>query len=571
MVRFSFRLKLTAAMLGLLGALTAGSLWVTQRHVAETYQSLFAERFAEQSAATLRLQDSRLADVKRRSADFAAMVRLGALMRRLREDADDPAAWRESGGKLYATARDDLGPSMSSRTVLRFADADGRLVPDAAADPAWDPLLENLAPALLAGPAQKAGTLVTGLHEMPLAEFVFARITDPVSGKALGGLMLAFPAPALPPLADAVEAWWLDGRLHAPHMEKDARTLLEAGLQRLENGFPEGGFTVPGPQGGWQVHAADLNQGSALPPAIHLLAYPRASLLAAKARLAGRVAFFGLLGLLAASFIAAWVSHGLTVPLREIARGTAAIQAGRYDTRVAVRTRDEVGDVGIAFNEMAAGLALKEKYRSVLDKVSDPGVAAALMQGELALGGERRRACVLFCDIRGFTPLTQDMDPREVIQLLNEHFTPLAKIIARHHGVVDKYVGDLVMAVFGAPVSRDSDVEDAVACALEMTRARLDLNENNPRPIRIGIGLAAGDMVAGCMGSADRLNYTVLGERVNLAARLCSRAAPMEILADAETLAMAGPRIRAESIGSIELKGFSQAIDTHRILDILPP
>jgi class 3 adenylate cyclase len=207
----------------------------------------------------------------------------------------------------------------------------------------------------------------------------------------------------------------------------------------------------------------------------------------------------------------------------------------------------------------------------VLDKVSDPGVAAALMQGELALGGERRRACVLFCDIRGFTPLTQDMDPQEVIQLLNEHFTPLAKIIALHHGVVDKYVGDLVMAVFGAPVGHASDVEDAMACALAMMDTRRTLNENNPRPIRIGIGLAAGDMVAGCMGSADRLNYTVLGERVNLAARLCSRAASMEILADAETVAMAGPRVRAESIGSIELKGFSQAIGAYRILDIQAP
>jgi class 3 adenylate cyclase len=182
------------------------------------------------------------------------------------------------------------------------------------------------------------------------------------------------------------------------------------------------------------------------------------------------------------------------------------------------------------------------------------------MSGRVALGGELREVSVLFCDIRGFTPLTQNMDPAEVIRLLNEHMTALSRVVYEHEGVVDQFVGDLIMAVFGAPVRHERDAYDAARCALRMIEERQKLNETSLYRINIGIGVATGGAVAVCMGSNDRNNYTVLGERVNLASRLCGKAGKMEVLIDETTRARLGARAEAETLPGIELKGFSGTI-----------
>jgi len=220
-----------------------------------------------------------------------------------------------------------------------------------------------------------------------------------------------------------------------------------------------------------------------------------------------------------------------------------------------------------AFNEMSAGLALKEKYRNVLDRVTDREIAARLLSGELSLGGELRTASVLFCDIRGFTPLTEGMDPVEVIQMLNLHMSALTTVVHRHHGVVDKFVGDALMAIFGAPKSYQADALDAVECALELLSEREQLNSLGGHVIQIGIGVATGQVVAGCTGSVERLNYTVLGDRVNLASRLCSRAPAGEIYIDENTrAALSDDLIKVEPVElSLMLKGFAQSIRVFRL------
>jgi class 3 adenylate cyclase len=196
----------------------------------------------------------------------------------------------------------------------------------------------------------------------------------------------------------------------------------------------------------------------------------------------------------------------------------------------------------------------------MLGQVSDPAVAKQLLDGGLQLGGEVREVAVLFCDIRGFTALTENMEPQEVIEMLNHHMTSLTKIIHAHGGVVDKFVGDLVMALFGAPVSYGDDSRQAVRCALAMMAERAHLNRTSTPSFEMGIGLASGPVVAGCMGSDTRLNYTVLGERVNLASRLCSAAAAGEILID-ETLALAATgEWTIEAREPAKLKGFSAPV-----------
>ena len=119
----------------------------------------------------------------------------------------------------------------------------------------------------------------------------------------------------------------------------------------------------------------------------------------------------------------------------------------------------------------------------------------------------------MFCDIRGFTALTQNMNPTEVIAMLNEHMTVLTRVVTEHHGVVDKFIGDSIMALFGAPKSYGDDALNAVRCAQQMMAERAKLNATSVYKIQMGIGLASGRVLAGNMGSADRSNYTVLGER----------------------------------------------------------
>ena len=174
-----------------------------------------------------------------------------------------------------------------------------------------------------------------------------------------------------------------------------------------------------------------------------------------------------------------------------------------------MRSRDEVGQLASSFNEMAEGLAQKERYRTVLNMVADEKVAQRLIAGELTLGGEEREISVLFCDIRGFTALTQNMPPAEVIEMLNEHMTALICVVKEHRGMLDKFVGDMLMAIFGAPVRYGNDTLNAARCALRLVRVREELNQTSRHKLPIGISLATGTVVAGCMGSADRLNYKI--------------------------------------------------------------
>jgi class 3 adenylate cyclase len=248
--------------------------------------------------------------------------------------------------------------------------------------------------------------------------------------------------------------------------------------------------------------------------------------------------------------------------------GTEAVRAGNLNVKVPVRSRDEMGELAGSFNEMAEGLAQKELYRTVLNMVADEKVAHALVNGQLALGGELREISVLFCDIRGFSALTQNMPPQEVIEMLNEHMTALTRIVKEHNGVLDKFVGDLLMAIFGAPVSHAEDTLNAGRCALRLIQERKRLNETSRHQLQIGIGIATGNVVAGCMGSADRLNYTVLGERVNLASRLCKQAGPSQVIIDQTTREKLGDAATSAPLPAFNVKGFSENITAYELTEI---
>jgi adenylate cyclase len=183
-----------------------------------------------------------------------------------------------------------------------------------------------------------------------------------------------------------------------------------------------------------------LNPDSALPVAYKVGLCPWGEALEVQRRLRRDILALALVGAAAAIAASIFLARGLSRPLRELARGARRIEAGDYAVRITARSQDEVGQPADAFNQMAEGLALKEKYQHMLGMLAGKEVAQRLVTGQIALGGETREVTVLFCDIRGFTELTQAMPPPEVFRMLNEHMTALTRVIHEDHGVVDKFM-----------------------------------------------------------------------------------------------------------------------------------
>ncbi len=227
-----------------------------------------------------------------------------------------------------------------------------------------------------------------------------------------------------------------------------------------------------------------------------------------------------LLGLAISGAIGIWIARGVSKPVLQLAEGARKIGEGDYQYRVKVDQPDEMGLLAASFNHMSEGLAERDQVRDLLGKVVSPAVATELLRKDVTLGGEEREVTVLFSDVRNFTSMCEALAPQEVLGILNRYFTRMRAIVEAHGGVVDKYVGDAIMALFGAPLANTDDADRAMKTALEMCEALDELNSEwrvRGRPaISVGIGINTDVVIAGNMGSQTRLNYTVIGDGVNL-------------------------------------------------------
>jgi class 3 adenylate cyclase len=329
-------------------------------------------------------------------------------------------------------------------------------------------------------------------------------------------------------LSDILAGFWLDGQLHSYTIPEPLRAALAARLQaETAAGMPTAtDFRLAHAGEVYRVFFRLLNPGSPFPHTYQVKLYSLAGALQTERRLQSIILLISLAVLAAGIGVSLLLANRLTLSVRELDAATSDVLGGNFQVRVRVRTRDDVGRLVASFNQMAEGLAQNEKYRRLLNLVTDARVAAELMKADSPPAGANRRVTVLFCDVRAFTARTQGMPPGQVIALLNTHMTGLTRVVFEHHGFVDKFVGDLIMAVFGAPTSREHDTANAVACARQMVTVRHEMNRGAEHPLEVGIGLATGEVVAGLMGSEDRANYTVLGACVNLASRLCGEARP---------------------------------------------
>ncbi|MBI3098924.1 MAG: HAMP domain-containing protein, partial [Planctomycetes bacterium] len=271
-------------------------------------------------------------------------------------------------------------------------------------------------------------------------------------------------------------------------------------------------------------------------------------------------------------FTSMLLARGVSRPVHDLVDGTVRVASGEYSHHIDVRSRDELGDLATAFNKMAGDLATKEKIRGVLNKVVAKDVAEELLKGDLGLGGRRMKVSLIFADLRGFTAMSQGMSPEKIVAMLNEHMTAMSAEILACKGIVDKYVGDEIIGVFGAPKSYGDDTLNAVRAAYRMCRRLVALNEERAArgdpPLRMGIGVNTGEVVAGCMGSEEHLNYTCIGENVNLASRLCSNAKAGQILVSEATRADTDPHVEYARLEPIKVKGYEEAIQVYEVMGL---
>lgn len=266
------------------------------------------------------------------------------------------------------------------------------------------------------------------------------------------------------------------------------------------------------------------------------------------------------ISLITSVILALFIARQVTHPVKLLIQGSKLIENGVYDHSIELKRNDEIGLLAKSFNLMAKGLAEKEKVRNLLGKVVSPAIAEELLSKDIELGGEEKLITTLFSDIRNFTSLCEGRQPEEILSLLNEYFTDISSKIENNGGVVDKYIGDAVMALFGAPIQHNNDAARAIKAAFEMCHALKELNirfnKRGIAPIGIGIGINSGVVVAGNMGSINRLNYTVIGDDVNLASRLegLTKSYGVDIIVS-ESTANAAPEFLYRELDIVKVKG----------------
>jgi class 3 adenylate cyclase len=251
------------------------------------------------------------------------------------------------------------------------------------------------------------------------------------------------------------------------------------------------------------------------------------------------------------------ISSRIVQPLLRLVEGARQVAQGAYDRRVPVESRDEVGYLSQSFNDMAAGLKDREFIKSVFGRYVSPDVMREILDGKIALGGEARVLTIMFSDIRGFTAMSERMEAHALVGMLNQYFTTMDGAISRHHGSINKYLGDGILALFGAPVARESSARDATDAARDMQRQLAAFNEQHGTDLRIGIGVHTGEAVVGNIGSEARTEYTVIGDAVNLASRIESLTPVygQAILISEETAGRLGDDYLLRIVDRVRVKG----------------
>lgn len=266
-----------------------------------------------------------------------------------------------------------------------------------------------------------------------------------------------------------------------------------------------------------------------------------------------------------------FMSRRVSQPLKELHTAVEAIGGGNFETRLESSSQDEFGSVAKAINAMAAGLGERDRVKSAFARYVSHQVMDSILDSKVDnLRGDRRRISVLFCDIRGFTTISEGLSPEKVVQLLNEYFEKMVEVVFRNKGTLDKFIGDGMMVIFGAPEDDDYQEEHALKTAIEMQSELRSLAEKwKPEGLnlRIGIGINSGPAIVGNIGSSRRMEYTAIGDTVNLASRLesATKELGVGILISEYTHNALRGSFRFKNMGSVQVKGRTDPVLTYSL------
>src|SRR5262245_22350730 len=276
------------------------------------------------------------------------------------------------------------------------------------------------------------------------------------------------------------------------------------------------------------------------------------------------------INVLIALFVSFTVSFELTVlltrsimrPIEDLEAATERIRQGRFDEHVPVTTSDEFGELSSAFNQMVDGLSERERLREAFGTYMDEEVAQHLINQDFEPQGHEVEVSLVFCDVRNFTTAAAGSEAPEVVARLNELFECIVPIVARHRGHIDQFIGDAVLAVFGAPEKIPYHADRAVQCAVELART---INSRRPGGFEVGIGVNTGMVVAGSIGGAGRLSFSVIGDAVNLCSRVeaATRDTGDPVLITENTRALLSETLEVKPRGARVIRGYDRRVELY--------
>lgn len=304
-----------------------------------------------------------------------------------------------------------------------------------------------------------------------------------------------------------------------------------------------------------------------------LLTFDQSLLIQARNKTLYTIVLTTIILIILSIILAFFLGKRLSRPIEALVDASEAISQGNYKIHFDERRNDEFGILMNSLNIMADGLLNKESVEKAFSRYVSPTVAQEILDNleNINLGGQQVEASVLFVDIIGFTKLTQTMKPEKTNQLLNEYFSYISQAASIYGGHVDKFMGDCVMLVFGVPKQDIHHSYQAISCALLIQKIISNLNQqrkaNNKEPVNFHIAANSGLMLAGNMGSEQRMEYTVIGDAVNLAARIAAHAHNNEVVIPDTMLACQGVKenFKIDKKECIKIRGHDRPVTLYRV------
>lgn len=282
-----------------------------------------------------------------------------------------------------------------------------------------------------------------------------------------------------------------------------------------------------------------------------------------------------IMGLL---FLLIAVTRRISRPILDLTNSaTQVTETGSYQEAIEIKSRDEIGRLTGAFNEMMEGLRQRDFIRDTFGRYVTKEVVEELLDTSdgLKLGGEIREVTIMFSDLRGFTPLCEHLSPNQVIDVLNGYLSRMSKVISQYKGTINEFIGDAILTFFGAPIKYGDSTARAVACALAMQLAMEGINIENTEKglpsLFMGIGINTGEVIVGNIGSKERAKYGVVGHNINLASRVQGATLGGQILITPSTFEQVKDLVVVRGVRPVRFKGVEEDIDLYDVVGIKEP